>query len=66
MVLYKLVPSVPITGCQNCMFNVRCIKDVRQVKEQARKEGWLNLYKNCGGRITIVWLPVSSLKQKRF
>lgn len=39
MVLYKLVPSVPITGCQNCMFNVRCIKDVRQVKEQARKEG---------------------------
>ena len=66
MILYKLVPSNSTEGCQACMFNERCTKSVQAVLNQARAEGWVNLYTNCGGRTLVIWLPVSLLKKKRF
>ena len=66
MVLYKLVPSNSTEGCQPCMFNVRCTKNVQAVANQARAEGWFDVYKNCGGSNLVIWLPVALLKKKRF
>ena len=66
MVLYKLVPSNSKEGCQACMFNERCMKGVQTVLNQARAEGWVYLYTICGGSTLVIWLPVASLKQKRF
>ena len=66
MTLYKLVPSNSTEGCQACMFNERCTKSVQAVLNQARAEGWVNLYTICGGSALVIWLPVALLKKKRF
>ena len=66
MVLYKLVPSNSTEVCQACMFNERCTKSVQAVLNQARAEGWVNLYTICGNKTFVIWLPVTLLKQKRF
>ncbi len=66
MILYKLVPSDSTEDCQPCMFNERCTKSVQAVLNQARAEGWVNLYTICGNRTLVIWLPVALLKKKRF
>ena len=66
MILYKLVQSNSTEGCQACMFNERCTKSVQAVLNQARAEGWVNLYTICGNKTFVIWLPVTLLKQRRF
>ena len=42
------------------------MKGVQAVLNQARAEGWVNLYTICGGNEVILWVPLKRISKKRF